>query len=376
MKSFFPIVFLLMGLPIVTAPAIVHARYGPAEGAAAGQKEQKSVAIAGEVERAGAQLRLALTNPSDAREFQGSASVAVGASADEVTRLSVTLAPGETRNFPLSVSASPTDQYSLSVYNQAGTLVLYKIAPIKLVGGNEGKPASGKTAAPEKKVKETNVRARLRRAQANPNAELPVAETDDPLLLIFEIETGSPVKDASFSLEGKGFQRRQVVSAETRAALEFKLPEAMIERRLSYSLTAVDGRQIARGEIDLDQLTAADAVSLGSLTFDRPAYAPGESARAVIELQGDSTSGYRLEVTAKDGGGNLLFKNERSGSNSEGKSRQEFLLEIPREAKGPVILSYQIFGAQTGALFDSGERGIILNEPQDEKANAGKRLAP
>jgi hypothetical protein len=123
-------------------------------------------------------------------------------------------------------------------------------------------------------------------------------------------------------------------------------------------------------------LTAADAVSVGALTFDRSAYAPGESARVVIELHGDTTSGYRLEINAKDGLGNLLFKNERRGSNTEGKSRQEFLIEIPRDAKGPVILSYQVSGVQTGALFDSGERGIVLNEAKDEKANSGKRLSP
>jgi len=123
------------------------------------------------------------------------------------------------------------------------------------------------------------------------------------------IESAITVKDANFTLSAKDFQRRQPVSVDGSANLEFKPPETLAERKFSYTLTSKAGQPLARGEVDLDQLTASDMASVGALTFDHPAYAPGESARAVIELQGDAPSGYRLELTVKDGGGNLLFKN-------------------------------------------------------------------
>src|SRR5262249_53177482 len=171
-------------------------------------------------------------------------------------------------------------------------------------------------------------------------------------------------------INAKDFHRREPVTIQPdrpdrgRADLEFKLPETLSERKLMYALTSTTGQTLARGEVDLDQLIASDAVLVSALTFDRPAYTPGELARAIIELQGDAPRGYRLELTVKDSSGNLLLKDERRGSNVGGKSRQEFSLELPREVKGPVVVAYQVFGGQTSALFDSGARAIVLNEAQ------------
>src|SRR5215510_541906 len=62
---------------------------------------KRSPEIVGEVERAGAQIQLVLTNPSDTRAFQGSAKVNVGLSDGADIRLTITLGPNETRRFPL-----------------------------------------------------------------------------------------------------------------------------------------------------------------------------------------------------------------------------------------------------------------------------------
>src|SRR5262245_22287895 len=89
--------------------------------------EKRLPAIVGEVERAGAQIQLVLTNPSDTRVFQGVANVSVGLSTDAANRFTITLAPNETRRFPLTASRTSgqsSDQYSLTVYNQTGSLVL------------------------------------------------------------------------------------------------------------------------------------------------------------------------------------------------------------------------------------------------------------
>jgi len=352
-----------------------------AQSTGVGGAGKRSPEIVGEVERAGAQIQLVLTNPSDTRAFQGAAKVSVGLSADAAIQLPITLGPNETRRFPLPASKTSEtsgDEYSLAVYNQTGALVMYKIAPFKTTAGSERVTAS-KQAAPasKKSSEEVRVNARLTRNLASRDAEIPTPNQAEPLLLTFEIESDTLVKNAAFTLSAKDFQRRQPITIEARAALEFKLPETLSERKLTYKLSSATGQTLASGEVDLDQLTASDAVSVGALTFDRPAYTRGESARVVIELQGDAPRGYRMNLTVKDGGGNLLVKDERRGSSNQGKSRQEFSIEIPRSAPGPIIVEYQVFGGQTGALFDSGSREIVLNEAQNDKsAGSPKRHSP
>jgi len=122
MKSFVHAIILLafaVGSPRVQAQPYIT-----------GSVAQKSPAVVGEVERAGGQIHLVLTNPTDASAFQGSASVTIGSSTGEAIRLTIALAPGETRRFPITASAASSDQYSLTVYNQTGALVLHKIAQI------------------------------------------------------------------------------------------------------------------------------------------------------------------------------------------------------------------------------------------------------
>ncbi|HEU0174359.1 MAG TPA: hypothetical protein VFV58_08840 [Blastocatellia bacterium] len=363
--------FILLTLTAVT-PSVC------AQSTGAGGAGKKSPVIAGEAERAGAQIQVVLTNLSDTRAFQGTAKVSAGLSADTAIQLTISLGPNETRRFPLpTASASETsgNQYSLAVYNQAGELVLFKIAPIKTTAGSERETAPKQAPASKKSSAEISVNAQLTRGLANRDAEIPTNDQAEPFLLTFDIESDTPIKNASFILSAKDFQRRQQVTIDGRASIEFKLPETLSERKLSYTLTSSTGQTLASGEVDLDQLATSDSVSVSALTFDRPAYAPGESARAVIELLGDATRGYRLELTVKDGG-NFLLKDERRGSTVAGKSRQEFSLEIPREAHGPIILAYRVFGGQTGAIFDSGSREIAIKETREDKSGGPKRLSP
>src|SRR5262245_48465528 len=351
-----------------------------AQSTGVGGAGKRSTAIVGEVERAGAQIQLVLTNPSNTSAFQGEAKINVGLSADAGIRLTITLGPNETRRFQLSTSKTSEtsgNEYSLAVYNQTGALVLYKIAPIKTTVGSEREPASKQAPASKKGSEELRVNARLTRGLASRDAELPTPDQAEPFLLTFEIESDTLVKNADFTLNAKDFQRRQPITIEGRAAIEFKLPDKLSKRKLSYTLTSATGQTLASGEVDLDQLTTSDAVSVGELSFDRPAYTRGESARIVIELQGDAPRGYRMNLTVKDSGGNLLVKDERRGSSNQGKSRQEFSIEIPRSAPGPIIVEYQVFGGQTGALFDSGSREIVLSEAQNDKsAGSPKRTSP
>src|SRR5215510_11039371 len=375
MKSLAYVVILLT-ITAVT-PSVLAQSNGVGGVAASGKRSSE---IVGEVERAGSQIQVVLTNPSDTRTFQGAAKVSVGLSEDTAIQITITLGPNETRRFPLptpNTSGTSGNEYSLAVYNQTGALVLFKITPFKTTAGSEKERSSKQSPAPKKSSEELRVTARLTRGLASRDAELPTPDQVEPFLLTFEIGSDTPVKDASFTLSAKNFQRRQPITIEGSAALEFKLPETLSERKLTYKLASATGQTLASGEVDLDQLTASDAVSVGELTFDRPAYTRGESARVVIELQGDAPRSYRMNLTVKDGGGNLLVKDERRGSSNQGKSRQEFSIEIPRSAPGPIIVEYQVFGGQTGALFDSGSREIVLNEAQNDKgAGNPKRISP
>ncbi len=164
-----------------------------AQSTGVGGAGKRSPEIVGEVERAGAQIQLVLTNPSDTRAFQGAAKVSVGLSADAAIQLPITLGPNETRRFPLPASKTSEtsgDEYSLAVYNQTGALVMYKIAPIKTTAGSERVTAS-KQAAPasKKSSEEVRVNARLTRNLASRDAEIPTPNQAEPLLLTFEIES-------------------------------------------------------------------------------------------------------------------------------------------------------------------------------------------
>lgn len=320
-------------------------------------------ALVGGLENAGGQLRINLTNTDSTRAFRGTAQVSLGNSSQQAAaaQLALALAPQETRLFPLSALAVSGDQYTLMIFDQAGALVFSKTAPVKRL--LEGAPAASSPAvagaapptdtAPLSSESEVKVEPRLAGGERE----------NDPFVLAFEVSSPKPITNASFNVSAKGFEQRQPVTVRGRANVEFKLPDELDDRKISFTLTEAGGRVLARGEADLDQLMLDDHVSVGEVKLDRPAYAPGESAHLVLSLQGQAQHGYRLEVTAKDGRGNIVFRDTRRGKNENGSSFQEYALPLPREAVGPVIFEFKVYHAETGMLFDSGEREIPLQAP-------------
>src|SRR5215475_13505332 len=141
---------------------------------------KRSQEIVGEVERAGAQIQVNLTNRSDKRVFQGVAKVSVGLSADAAIEVPIKLDPNETRRFPLPTSNASDKsgaEYSLAVYNQAGVLVMFKIAPFKTIAGSEREPAPGQAlSALGKSSEELRVTAQLTRGMGNRDAEIPATD--------------------------------------------------------------------------------------------------------------------------------------------------------------------------------------------------------
>jgi hypothetical protein len=233
---------------------------------------RKSPEIAGEVERAGAQIQVILTNRSDTRAFQGEAKVSVGLSPDTAVEITVTLGPNETRRFPVLTPNTSGNEYSLAVYNQTRNLVLFKIAPFSSGAVMVREPVRNLEPEPEpaKGASDLRVTAKLLRSIVNKEAENDSTQQDESPVLTFEIETGTPVKDAVFTLSAREFQRREQFSIDDHASLEFKLPETLRERKLSFTITSSTGQKLTGGEVDLDQLPASDQISMNRTYLSNP----------------------------------------------------------------------------------------------------------
>jgi hypothetical protein len=95
--------------------------------------DHKRHVVDGNVESVGGRLRVSLTNTDGDREFRGAAQISIDAPGrqSEVSRFEFTLAPQESRLFPLDSPGAAGDHYTLSIHERAGTLILLKNAPIK-----------------------------------------------------------------------------------------------------------------------------------------------------------------------------------------------------------------------------------------------------
>src|SRR5262245_58753911 len=110
--------------------------------------DHKRPVVDGAVESVGGRLRVSLTNTDSAREFRGAAQVTIDSPdrQTEVARFEFTLAPQESRLFPIDSQGAAGDHYTLSIRDRAGTLILLQNAPIKR--GAEAAPAVVTPPAP------------------------------------------------------------------------------------------------------------------------------------------------------------------------------------------------------------------------------------
>src|SRR5215510_5413551 len=94
--------------------------------------DHKRPVVDGIVESVGGQLRVSLTNTDSAREVRGVAQVSIDAPdrQSEAATFEFTLAPQESRFFPINSKGAAGDHYTLSIRERAGTLILLKNAPI------------------------------------------------------------------------------------------------------------------------------------------------------------------------------------------------------------------------------------------------------
>jgi hypothetical protein len=421
--------------------------------------------VDGSVESVGGRLRVSLTNTDGDREFRGAAQISIDAPGrqSEVSRFEFTLAPQESRLFPLDSQGATGDHYTLSIHERAGTLILLKNAPIKraaeaasevvtptaptptaptppepvppvsnaqtaasgltvkarLAAGRprpspgaeikppaeranqqqgretsivvtaEAPPVFNEATAPEQpsgpQVAAINKKKSAKFARRGKSDEIkpPVAQqptstpageveetiSDDPtsIAIVFDITSPSPIINASFGVSATGFTRRQAINIQGAGSAQFDLPDDFNGSKINYTLTDASGKTLIAGEFDFEALRMEDSVRVSEVKFDRESYAPGQSARIVMTLEGRSPYGYLLEVTAKDENGATLIDESRKGIYSKGKSIQEFQFAIPSEATGAIGVEFKAYGVLIKKLFDSGTRDVIIGDNQDNK---------
>lgn len=317
--------------------------------------------LSGDIETANGQYRISLANLEEKRVVRGYAVIQLGSSEQltEAIKLRFTLAPQEGMLFPLWPLAASGDFYALMVYDLRGVMIFQKIAPVK-----RGNDANWAVAPPMNAI----ISQRFVATTASPEAEVKVQakltggeSESDPFLLSLELSALRPIPGAGVTLTGKGISQRKVADLRGTTLVQFKLPDDLPEQKLSYLVTDAAGRMLAHGEADLHTLLADDYVSVGEIRPDKQAYAPGETAKLTVNLQGNSPHGFRLEVMAKDSRGTILFRDMHKSDAGGNGASIDFNVAIPKDASGPLFFEYKVFDAQSGKLFDSGDTQLALN---------------
>lgn len=317
--------------------------------------------LSGEIETANGQYRISLANSEENRVVRGYAVIQLGSSEQltEAIKLRFTLAPQEGMLFPLWPLAASGDVYALMVYDLRGMMIFQKIAPVK-----RGNNANWAVAPPMNAIISQRFVATTasHEAEVKVQARLTGGESEsDPFMLSLELSALRPIPGAGVTLNGKGINQRKVADLKGTTLVQFKLPDDLPEQKLSYLVTDAAGRMLAHGEADLHTLLADDYVSVGEVRPDKQAYAPGETAKLTVNLQGNAPHGFRLEVVAKDSQGTIFFRDmHKSEAGGQGASI-DFNVTIPKDATGPLFFEYKVFDAQSGKLFDSGDTQLALN---------------
>jgi hypothetical protein len=385
---FYRVIFPVVGKPIhifLLLLTVLAAGANPASAQHHAQDNSDSVvktrlSLSGGIENNHGQIRLSLTNNSS-REFRGVGVIGIGGDTEqkEIGQLALTLPPQETVVLQLSGVAPSGNQFSLKVLDQNGALVYFKIAPIKSV--SDPAPAMAVTLSPVSKKSPTTISPGKPAPSLpndtllanNPNSAMAIAEVtikgrllagqseNDPFVVAFEMTAIRPVHDATLSITLGKHKDSKPVSIKRDLTVEFKLPDQLDGERISYEMTAKNGRVIVKGDLDIDQLMAEDFVTVADIRTDKSSYDLGDPVNITVQLEGKSPHGYRLEAAVKDGQGVILFQEQFQAGADNQTNSQSFTITLPREMTSPVALEFKLFDAGTGLLFDSGEREIPVN---------------
>lgn len=333
-----------------------------------------------ELENNRGQLALNLTNHTG-RELRLKARISLGTETEmkEVGMVDFRLLANQTVIYGLTGAAPSGTHYILAIYREE-KLLFYKHAPLR--GATEGEPTAFLSLLPARRAGATT------NTTGNPASTVAAAPTEarpaemgnfvpppevqlqarlladekenETFVLSFDLHAERPIYQATFAISLGKFKDSKPVSINRQSLLQFKLPEVIEEEQVQYTLTAKDGRLLLKGELLLSKLMEEDFVTVNDIRLDQAGYSAGETVRLLTILDGKTQHGYRIEIAVRDGRGNFFHRDQRLVPPDSQEPAQEFSFTLPAQVAGPIIVEYRVFDAQSGTLYDSGEREIPL----------------
>jgi hypothetical protein len=345
-------------------------------------QQKNKIALTAELEENKGSFRIFLTNNSEA-EFHGRLVIGIGTDSEqpEIGQIPLDLPGLDSRLLQLAGASRAGSHYLLRIFDANNAPVFFRIAPIKtvsddtpaqivrlfpmnaqsLVEGNEIRPAEASRAAPTRNEKAAAPVAAI--TDVVIKTKLLAGESEnDPFKVLFEISSPHPINDASLAIALGEFKDRRAVNLVSDQSIEIKLPDEVNSDRITYRLLARDGRELAKGEVKLENLMAEDYVNVSEIRTDKGDYAFGDIAKITVLLDGRSPHGYRLEVSARDANGAIVFSDQRQCKPDRHEATQEFMIVLPRTGEAPLMFEFKIYDGETGLLFDSGEREIPVTK--------------
>lgn len=340
------------------------------------------VSLNGWLENNGGRLRLILNNNSP-WEFRGTAKISLGNSDEqkEIGIVTLTLQAQEINLLQITGAMPVGDHYALAIYDQRGVRLFFRIAPMQTT--SDPTPAKNVALLPvqqsAKSASNTSTSSNSVSARANTEEFARVAtgvqvktrvlagESNESFILSFELRSQRPVLNATISITAAKLKEQKPVSVNLQSQVDFKLPDSLESNSVNYTITGKDGTVLAKGELDLNLLMAEDSVTVNNIHMDRQSYQPGDTVKFTIVTEGKAQSGYRLEVSVRDANSQTIFNDQKIIDEDEATNTFDFTVTLPNNLSAPAIFEFRIFDAETGLLFDSGEREIpITKKPSSQ----------
>lgn len=345
---------------LITAPFFPSRGQRPAIPAKPVHLEDIQIAppnLFGEVIRVSGEFRLRIENNDDQRSFQGLATIGFGNAIEQVetVKVKLSLAPQESALHLLYSMPAIGEQYSLVVTDEHGRIVLHKIAPVKSITD------PSLAAPPPQALSTVNVKSesgaflKVRPRLAGGTGE------NDPYLLAFELSSATPINNAHMRITAKGLNDAKPLSFTGATNVEFKLPDDLEVQKIGYTVIGSKGETLASGEADIVQLMNADDVTIGNVKLDKETFKPGETAKITVEYIGNTTNGIRVEITAKDITGKVVYRDLRKEKREAGLPTHEFTISIPRDTKDAISVEIKIFDAEANTVLDTSSKDIIIS---------------
>ena len=342
------------------------------------QAQTQRASLNGWLENNGGRLRLVVSNNSPG-EFRGTAKISLGGSEEqkEIGFVLLTLPGQEISLLQITGATLSGDHYALAIYDQRGVRLFFRIAPLRST--SDPTPAMPialmpvqQSAAKSAANSSTGNSAPIP-ATANPAEFAKVAtgiqvkarvlagnESNESFILSFELRAQRPISYATLSISAAKLKEQKPVSINLHSQVDFKLPDSLESNTINYTITSKEGTLLAKGELDLNVLMAEDSVTVKDIRLDRQSYQPGETVRLTVVTEGSARAGYRLEVSVRDAQSQTIFSDQKVIGADETANSFDFLITLPGKLSAPAIFEFRILDAETGLMFDSGEREISI----------------